>query len=334
MTDLPPLRYLPAADVAAAMPALAERLALAETVLRGLAADAELPPKIGVHPRPAGSFGHAMPAYLPGSDASGAADRVGMKWVLAVSQNNERGLPAISATLLLNDPLTGIPLAILDAGPITAERTAAISGVAIRAWAPPTGGRAPRVALIGAGVQGRAHVPVIGHLLPGARLAVFDPHVERASALVATAIATDGIEHAAVAPDAQAAVAGADVVVSAASFVEPSRRQSMTPDWLGAETLVVPVDYATYCSAAVARTAALFVVDHRDQFLANREAGQFDGYPDPAAMIGEALDATRLARPAGRVVATPLGTGRADVVFGSAILAAAEEAGLGTVLPR
>ena len=109
----------------------------------------------------------------------------------------------------------------------------------------------------------------------------------------------------------------------------------MTGDWLGPTTLVVPVDYATYCAASVARDAGLFVVDHRDQFLANREAGQFDGYPDPAAMIGEALDSTAGAsRPAGRVVATHLGTGLADVVFGSAILAAAEARGLGTVLPR
>ena len=45
----------------------------------------------------------------------------------------------------------------------------------------------------------------------------------------------------------------------------------------------MPVDYATYCAAEVARDAGLFLVDHRDQFLANREAGNFDGYPDPTA---------------------------------------------------
>jgi ornithine cyclodeaminase/alanine dehydrogenase-like protein (mu-crystallin family) len=257
-----------------------------------------------------------------------------MKWVLAVSQNNELGLPAISATLLLNDPVTGIPLAILDAAPITAERTAAISGVAMRAWAPAPGGRPRRVTLIGAGVQGRSHVPVIGHVLPGTRLAVFDRHTERAEALVALARETEGIEDAAVAPDARSAVAGADVVVTAASFVPPPERQVMTTDWLSDDALVVPVDYATYCSAEVARGAGLFVVDHRDQFLVNREAGQFDGYPDPAAMIGEALDRTGVSRPAGRVVATHLGTGLADVVFGSAILEAADAAGVGTVLPR
>ena len=34
--------------------------------------------------------------------------------------NRDRGLPAIHATVLLNDASTGVPLAILDGGPITA----------------------------------------------------------------------------------------------------------------------------------------------------------------------------------------------------------------------
>jgi ornithine cyclodeaminase/alanine dehydrogenase-like protein (mu-crystallin family) len=228
--------------------------------------------------------------------------------------------------------LTTVPIAILDAGPITADRTAAVSGVAIRAFAPAiTDGGAPRAALIGAGVQGRSHLPVLGHVLPGVELAVFDRDPARAEALAEVARGTAGIVAVRVAPTARDAVEGADVVVTAASFVAPPERQVMTNDWLVPHALVVPVDYATYCAAEVARYAALFIVDHTAQFLANREIGNFDGYPDPAAMIGQVLDR---ARPAGRVVATHLGTGLADVVFGSAILAAAEERGLGTILQR
>jgi len=215
---------------------------------------------------------------------------------------------------------------------ITAERTAAVSGVAIRAFVPViTDGGAPRAALIGAGVQGRSHLPVLGHVLPGVALAVFDRDPVRAEALAHLARATEGIAAVRVADSARDAVEGADVVVTAASFVAPPERQVMTNDWLVPHALVVPVDYATYCAAEVAREAALFVVDHTAQFLANREIGNFDGYPDPAAMIGEVLGR---ARPTGRVVATHLGTGLADVVFGSAILAAAEERGLGTILQR
>ena len=46
------IRYLRGDDVVAAMPPLESRLALAERAMTALVGDAELPPKIGVHPRP------------------------------------------------------------------------------------------------------------------------------------------------------------------------------------------------------------------------------------------------------------------------------------------
>jgi ornithine cyclodeaminase/alanine dehydrogenase-like protein (mu-crystallin family) len=86
------------------------------------------------------------------------------------------------------------------------------------------------------------------------------------------------------------------------------------------------------CSAEVAREAALFLVDDRGQFLANRDAGQFDGYPDPGATLGEAILAGTPRPASGRVVITHLGVGLADVVFADAIVRRAEAAGLGTTL--
>jgi ornithine cyclodeaminase/alanine dehydrogenase-like protein (mu-crystallin family) len=332
---VPPLRYLSATDVAAAMPAVEECFELADRTMRALVSDAELPPKIGVHPRPDGSFGHAMPAFLSGTEPDGSGDALGIKWVTGFGTNNARGLAAINAVVVLNDASTGLPLAILDGGPITAQRTAAISGVAIRAFAPsggPSGGDRPvRAALIGAGIQGRSHLPVLGHLLPGVELAIFDRHPDRAEQLAARARDTPAIGSAVVSPSARDAMGGASVVVTAASF--GPRRQVMTNDWLEPNALVVAVDYATYCSAEVARTADLFLVDEREQFLANRAAGAFDDYPDPAATIGEALIAGS-PRPPGRVVVSHLGVGLADVIFGRAILAEAERRGLGTLLER
>lgn len=329
----PTLLYLSAADVVAAMPPVEERLRLAERTLVALAdGSAELPPKIGVHPRSPSSFGHAMPAFLRGADPAGHGDLLGMKWVVGYPANSELGLTTIAATVVMNDPATGFPAAILDGGPITAARTAAVSGVAIHRFAPEVRDRAIRVGLIGAGVQGRSHLEVLGHLLPGAELAVFDRSRERAESLVLAARATPGIAAAHLAPGAREAVLDADVVVTAAAFGPV--RQVMTDDWLAPDALVVPVDYATYCAAEVARGAALFLVDEIGQFLANRDAGQFDDYPDPATTLGAAiLDAVE--RPSsGRVVATHLGTGLADLVFGDAIVRAAIAAGLGTPLPR
>jgi alanine dehydrogenase len=328
----PPLRYLAAADVVRAMPGLDERLELAELAMTALASGAELPSKIGIHPRPEGSFVHAMPAHLRGHDESGRDDLIGMKWVAGFGSNNALGLPAINALAVLNDGTTGFPTAILDGGPITAQRTAAVSGVAIRRFSPAQGGDGITAALIGAGVQGRSHLPVLGRVLPGVRLTVFDRHPDRAEALANDARQTDGIGAVTVAADARAATQGADVVVTVASFGPV--RQVMTGDWLRPDALVVPVDYATYCAAGVARDAALFLVDHREQFLANRAAGLFEDYPEPTATIGEALLAGTPRPPAGRVVVTHLGVGLADVVFGAAILTRARELGLGIELPR
>ena len=56
-----------------------------------------------------------MPAFMPGGEGI-ANDGLGMKWVLGYPTNNAIGLPAIHGILLLNDPSTGVPTGILDAG--------------------------------------------------------------------------------------------------------------------------------------------------------------------------------------------------------------------------
>ena len=121
-------------------------------------------------------------------------------------------------------------------------------------------------------------------------------------------------------------------MISAVSFGPV--RQVMTDDWLAPDALVIPVDYATTCSAEVARGAGLFVVDEIGQFLANRAAGQFDDYPDPATTLGAAIIDGVGRPPSGRVVATHLGTGLADLVLSRAIVRNATGDGLGTLLAR
>jgi ornithine cyclodeaminase/alanine dehydrogenase-like protein (mu-crystallin family) len=329
--------YLRGDEVMAAMPPLEERVPLAERALVALVRDAEMPPKIGVHPRPDGSFAHAMPAALRPASAgvSTADDLLGLKWVTGFPANRAAGVAPINAVVILNDPSSGLPTAILDGGPITAVRTAAVSGVAVSRFGPVVRDRPVRATIVGAGVQGRSHAEMLGHVLPGVHLTVHDRHPERAEALAAVAATTAGVAAATVGTSSpRDAMLDADLVITAVTFARPEDRQPLTPDWLAPDATVVAVDYAAMVSAAVARDAALFLTDDRGQFLANRDAGQFEGYPDPAATLGEAILAGT-ARPAsGRVVATPLGIGLADLVFGAAIVERARTMGLGTMLPR
>jgi ornithine cyclodeaminase/alanine dehydrogenase-like protein (mu-crystallin family) len=332
LPEPPPLLWLSRADVAEALPSLEERLHLAELTLTALAQPgaAQLPPKMGVHPGPAGSFSDAMPAWLRGQQQDGADSLLGIKWVTVFPTNSPLGLPPIHAAVILNDAQTGLPIALLDGGPITAHRTAAVTGVVLRHFAPRIAGRPARVALIGAGAQGRSHLPVVGSVMPGASLAIHDRHPDRTEVLARLARDTPGLGSVQATTSARQAVEGADVVVTAASF--GPIRQVMNNDWLAETVTVVPVDYATYCAAEVVRDASLFLIDERGQFEAKR-AAHFDGYRDPDSTIGEAILAAT-PRPPGRVVATHLGVGLADLVFGDAIVRAARRLGLGTPLPR
>jgi ornithine cyclodeaminase/alanine dehydrogenase-like protein (mu-crystallin family) len=329
VTASPTFRHLSATDVAAAMPSLDERLELARITLCALGRTAEMPAKIGVHPRQAGSLAHAMPAFLRGGSETGDDDLIGMKWITGYPRNPAAGLPAYHALVILNDARTGTPIAIMDGGTITAARTAAISGVAIELFVPPEARAGKRVALLGAGAQARGHLPVIGKLLPGASIRIADVDADRAEALAGEAGTLEGIGASNRVGSIREAVEGADVVVSVVSF--GPGHQALDPRWLGPETLFVAVDYDMQAPEALAREA-LFVVDEREQFLAARAAGGFfEGYPDPAATLGDALRG-EVRRPAGRVLVTHLGVGLADLVFASAVLRRAEQLGLGRLL--
>mgnify|MGYP001818538176 CR=1 FL=1 len=328
--DTPPLRYLNAADVLAAMPDVSERLSLAEITMLALVDDAQMPPKIGVDPTPADSFAHAMPAWMRGSATDASEDLLGLKWVVGFPQNAGRGLPAITATTIINDAVTGLPLGILDAGGITALRTAAVSGVAISRWGPADPGP---VAIIGAGVQARSHLPVVAHLLPGVAVTLCDRDAARAEALAAQVGAGEHgqIGEVDVVTDPVKAAEGAALVLTMVSFGPD--RQSVPAEAFREDATIVAVDYDMCVPAPVAKKAALFLTDDREQYLANRTDTQFAGYPEPKAMIGEGI-AAGTPRPEGLVLVAHLGAGLADVVFGDAILRLAAAQDIGTILER
>jgi ornithine cyclodeaminase/alanine dehydrogenase-like protein (mu-crystallin family) len=182
-------------------------------------------------------------------------------------------------------------------------------------------------------VQARSHLPVVAHLLPGAAVTICDRDPARAETL---AEEVGGGHHGQlgevdIATDPAAAVQGAALVLTLVSFGPD--RQSIPAEAFRADATIVAVDYDMCVPASVARDAALFLTDDRGQYLANRTKTQFVGYPEPDAMVGEAI-ADGSPRPEGRVLVTHLGVGLADVVFGDAVLKAAAVAGIGTILER
>jgi len=101
-----------------------------------------MPPKVYVANYPAGDF-RAMPA-LGGGHAL-------LKWVTSFPGNPERGLPTVTGLVLLSDAEDGRLLAVLDAGAVTALRTAAAAVVAADTLARDD---ASSCAVVGCGVNG------------------------------------------------------------------------------------------------------------------------------------------------------------------------------------
>jgi alanine dehydrogenase len=127
-----------------------------------------MPPKVYVPAYPAGDF-RAMPA-LGGGFAL-------LKWVTSFPGNPEHGLPTVTGLVLLSDASNGMPVAVLDAGAVTALRTGAAAVLAAE-----TLGRndAETASVIGAGVNGRAAARTF--LARGRRVGVWDVDRGRAEA--------------------------------------------------------------------------------------------------------------------------------------------------------
>jgi 1-piperideine-2-carboxylate/1-pyrroline-2-carboxylate reductase [NAD(P)H] len=77
------------------------------------------------------------------------------KLITFIPNNDRRGLPSIQGDIVVFDVTTGSRLALLDGPTVTARRTAAVSLLAAQKLAPRRDGP---LLVVGAGVQGRAHV--------------------------------------------------------------------------------------------------------------------------------------------------------------------------------
>jgi alanine dehydrogenase len=204
----------------------------------------------------------AMPAHI-----GGEAEALAVKVVTVYPDNpTQHKLPTIFGLLVLHDARTGAPLAVMDAGYLTAVRTGAVSGVATRFLARKN---ARTVGVFGAGVQAETQLMAVCAVRNIKAARVFDAEPSRARAFAEELSRRLDIE---VLPVNQPreAVAGCDVVAVATSASQPVFDGS----WLEAGQHVNAVGSHTpqareLDTAAVARSRV--VADHVEACLA--EAG-------------------------------------------------------------
>lgn len=274
----------------------------------------DVPPRVAAN-APAGMLA-AMPGY---------ARDLGLatKLVSVFPGNHERGLPSHQALICLFDAGTGSPIAIMDGTYVTAMRTAAAAAVSVRHLARQ---EAQVLAIIGAGVQGAAHLEMLPRVRQFTEIRVASRTLGSASLLAAVD------ERAVAVASFEAAVRGADVVALCTHSGEPVVRR----EWLSSGTHLTSVGYAPprgELDRAIAEEGKLYV-ESRAAAFQPPPAGcaELAGMsPDRGTEIGELL----LGRAPGRenpqelTVYKSMGHAIEDVAAAALIYEAARREGIG-----
>jgi ornithine cyclodeaminase/alanine dehydrogenase-like protein (mu-crystallin family) len=260
----------------------------------------------------------AMPVHL--TDVALAA-----KLVTVFPENDRRGIASHHALVALFDADTGVPLAVMAGGRITAARTAAAAAVAVDALARPD---ARILAILGAGVQGRSHLEAVPRVRPFDEIRIASRTAAHARALAE--------RHPAARPadTFEAAVNGADVVCCCTDARAPIVRAA----WLapGVHVSAVGGTFGPELDDDTIRRGRVFVewpgaVTHAPPAGAHELQG-LDA--DTVTEIGEVLAGTRPGRQADDEVTVYKSTGYAveDAAAGRLVYEGAVRAGVGTDL--
>jgi ornithine cyclodeaminase/alanine dehydrogenase-like protein (mu-crystallin family) len=219
------------------------------------------PLRFVVRPPDEGSLMGLMPAHR---SAPGAA--YGLKAVCIFPGNPARGIDMHQGGVLLFDGETGEPRALVNASAVTAIRTAAVSAVATRALARPD---SRELAILGSGVQARAHLEALAKVRPFEHARVWSRTPERARAFAGDAEAPFPVE---AVESAEAAVRGADVVVTATSAREPIVERGWLAPGAHVNAVGSSIPSTRELDGATVGAAALFA-DSRESLL--NEAGDY-----------------------------------------------------------
>jgi ornithine cyclodeaminase/alanine dehydrogenase len=318
------LLYLSQSDVVATGLTMGEIIDLLETAFqeRGQGR-VEMPPKPGIHPGEGDNFIHAMPAYIP------AMDSAGIKWVSGFPDNHQRGLPYITGLLILNDPETGLPIAVMDCVWITAMRTAAATAVAARQLARP---ESSVLGVLGCGVQGRTNTEALDVLFPLEKVMAYDVDPKAVADFAADVSSRFDLEVVPV-ETPQEAVTGCDMVVTAGPILKVPHA-TIQAGWLDQGAFASLVDFDSYWHPDALQEADKFCTDDVPQLEHYRSIGYFQGIPPIYADLGELVTGQKPGRetPAERTIACSLGLAMDDMAVAPTIYQRAVEQEIGTWL--
>jgi ornithine cyclodeaminase/alanine dehydrogenase-like protein (mu-crystallin family) len=318
------LLYLSRQDVEAAELPMSEIIQALEAMFKEKGnGEVEMPPKPGIHPRP-DAFIHAMPAYIPSVQAAG------LKWVSGYPGNQAKGLPYITGLLILNDPDTGVPLAVMDCTWITAQRTGAATAVSAKYLARP---ESVSIGIVACGVQGRSNLEALACLFEIRQVKAYDlyPEVAQRYAREMAARLNLNVEPVRTLPEA---VKGLDIVVTSGPILK-NPKPFIEPGWLAPGSFASLVDFDSYWQGAALREMDKLATDDLAQMLHYRREGYFRDTPEIYADLGEIVAGRKPGRESARERTASINLGLAldDMATAIRVYHRAKARGIGRELP-
>ncbi len=272
----------------------------------------------------------AMPAYIGGD-----IDMLGIKWIPSMPMNPvKHGIPRACALIVLNDPYTGVPVAVMDGTVISAMRTGAASGVAAKYLAKQD---ASILGLVGAGVQNRTQLMAISRTIPALKeVRVFDVNQDKARGFCED-MATQVQPALRAVGSAREAIEGTDAFVTATV----SSEAYVQPDWIKDGALHIEISsWDTHPSALVIYDK-IFVDDwktikHGAKHVSARAVVE-GVIPESriSGELGEIVAGTKPGRETDKekILFNPIGLPVNDVSEATRIFRVAKEKGIGRTLP-
>ncbi|XP_042876399.1 ketimine reductase mu-crystallin-like isoform X2 [Penaeus japonicus] len=254
-----------------------------------------------------------MPGLVKGEATHGGA--LATKIVSLFPGNSQKGLSTHHALVVLMEPSTGAPLAILEGEAITELRTAAASAVATIELAngrlsEAEGGTGGVVAVLGAGTQGRAHARVMAHVFKPREVRIWSRTPASAETL-ASVLHSEGIP-AVAAPSVREAVADADVINTCTLSTTPILRAEWVKAGAHVNSVGAPRPDWQEMEEQLVRSSSVYA-DSRE--AATKEAGDvIKAGAEVVAEIGEVLLGSRPALRDNTTIFKSLGLAVEDAV--------------------
>lgn len=259
--------------------------------------------------------------------------QIGIKWLGGRPSNRKYNIPALNSLIILNDPDTFCPIAIMDGNYITGMRTAGVSGIAMRHFALAD---SRVMTVLGYGYQGKMHIAAANATLPSLEeIYIWGPNVNKTEQFIREMKELFDYNYI-LSRDPREAIRKSDVVISSTPLGDAEQYAMIKDNCFKEGATVISISRANHFFPSAFLSFDKYFVDESETMQLISERTHFESCADLTTFeLGDYLIGKFKGRDhcKQRIMFVSDGMGINDVSVAHAILSIALKHNVGTVLP-